>query len=123
MHLVAFSGWELTEGALSTVKMAADDVATGLHDPLTTTSYEPASLLVTDGIVKFEAVAPAMGLPSFLHWYVSPEPPALTLNVAEVPTQREMLLGFVVMLGGILIINVAPVEVTGGGHTPLTITS
>ena len=50
-HFVAFDGFPVTDGGVLTVSVAALDVALGLHVPLTTTSYDPASPDTTDAIV------------------------------------------------------------------------
>ena len=51
VHTDALEGLAVTDGGAFTVRLAADEVAGGLHVPLTTTSYEPASPAVTDGML------------------------------------------------------------------------
>ena len=81
----------LVLGRLVTVKVAAAEVAGGLHVPLTTQSYDPASLAVAGVRCNVDVVAPEIfppleRFPPFLrHWKVMPAPEAVTENVTEDP--------------------------------------
>jgi len=50
-HFVAPAGPTEIDGGVLTVNVAAPEVTDGEQDPLTTTSYEPASPAVTEAIV------------------------------------------------------------------------
>ena len=50
-HFVALDGFPVTDGGVFTVSVAELDVAGEPQAPLTTTSYDPASPVVTEAIV------------------------------------------------------------------------
>ena len=64
-----------------------------------------------------------MLLPFFRHWYVNPDPVAITVNVAGSPITFDIPEGCTAIDGGRFTLSLARVDVSGGGQLPVTITS
>ena len=79
---LALAGLPVTLGAVLTVSVAALDVTAGGQEPLTTTSYVPASDVETEPMVNVLAFAPLMLVPLCRHWYARPVPLAVTEKLA-----------------------------------------
>src|SRR5262249_56573131 len=101
----------------------------------TPTRYLPASPATGDVRVKFAVLAPVKPdvLPaptltqeeptSFCHWYFSPSPVAVTLNLAGWPAVTVRLVGWVVMVGGATNLNLSAVPVADVPAGGVTVTS
>jgi hypothetical protein len=116
---VALDGCVVIDGGVAvdvavTVSFAVP-LATLPTEFVTTTLYvAPSSVISRTGVVYVAEVAPAIGAPPCLHWYVSGiDPVATTLNVAVPPTAAVWLAGCVVIDGGVVAGGVVVVVVDG----------
>jgi hypothetical protein len=114
-----------------TVNATVFEVTDGVHEPLTTTSKVPAIPAAGFVIVNVAVVTLLYGavlvrfIPFLLHWYVRPDPVAVTLMVTvPLPAQTaDGATGCKVITGEVLTVNATTFDITGGVHVPDITTS
>src|SRR5262249_27384572 len=104
-------GWDVIDGAASTVSSAAELVAVP-HVLVATQSYDPVSLTAAAGMVYIAPVSPGMGTSFLRHRRPGAGvPETATLNPAGLPSQTVCEEGWPVNDGAVFTVSVAAAEV------------